>query len=108
DALRRCALLLNPGGSLIVTVPAFNLVWTNHDVVNQHVTRYRKNTLFPLIREAGFRLNDSAYWFQWTFPAKLAERLIEKTFRLAPSNPVIPAPSVNRALSALCSFEHSV
>jgi len=108
EALRRCALLLKAGGSLIVTVPAFNLAWTNHDVVNQHVTRYRRDTLFPLIREAGFRLNDSAYWFQWTFPAKLAERLIEKTFRLAPSNPVIPAPSINRALCALCSLEHSV
>jgi hypothetical protein len=45
-------------------------LWTNHDVVNQHVTRYRKDTLFPL-KQAGLKIEDSEYWFQWTFPAKL-------------------------------------
>jgi hypothetical protein len=43
--------------------------------VNQHVTRYRKNTLFPL-KQAGLKIEDSEYWFQWTFPVKLFERLI--------------------------------
>jgi 2-polyprenyl-3-methyl-5-hydroxy-6-metoxy-1,4-benzoquinol methylase len=108
DALRRCMALLKPGGSLVITVPAFNLVWTNHDVLNQHVTRYRKDTLFPLLKQAGLRVAESEYWFQWTFLVKLAERLIEKMFRLPPTNPVIPAPSVNRALCSVCSIEHSL
>jgi hypothetical protein len=30
--------LLKPSGSLVIRVPAFNLVWANHDVVNQHLT----------------------------------------------------------------------
>ena len=108
DALRRCMALLKPGGSLVITVPAFNLVWTNHDVLNQHVTRYRKDTLFPLLKQAGLRVAESEYWFQWTFLVKLAERLIEKMFRLPPTNPVIPAPSANRALCSVCSIEHSL
>jgi SAM-dependent methyltransferase len=107
-ALRRCESLLKPGGALVITVPAFNVVWTNHDVLNHHVTRYRKATLFPLLQKAGFKIADSAYWFQWTFPVKLVQRFVEKLFRLQPANPKTPLPAVNRALCSLCSLEHAI
>ena len=107
-ALRRCESLLKPGGSLVVTVPAFNVAWTNHDVLNHHMTRYRRATLLPLLQKAGFKIEDSAYWFQWTFPVKLAQRFTEKLFRLRPASPKIPLPAVNRALCSLCSLEHSI
>ena len=107
-ALRRCESLLKPGGSLVVTVPAFNVVWTNHDVLNHHMTRYRKATLFPLLQKAGFKIEDSAYWFQWTFPVKLAQRFTEKLFRLRPASPKTPLLAINRALRSLCSLEHAM
>ena len=107
-ALRRCESLLKPGGSLVITVPAFNVVWTNHDVLNRHMTRYRRATLLPLLQKAGFKIEDSAYWFQWTFPVKLAQRFTEKLFRLSPANPKTPLPAINRALCSLCSLEHSI
>jgi SAM-dependent methyltransferase len=107
-ALRRCESLLKPGGSLLITVPAFNVVWTNHDVLNHHMTRYRKATLFPLLQKAGFKIEDSAYWFQWTFPVKLAQRFTEKLFRLRPASPKTPLLAINRALYLLCSLEHSI
>jgi SAM-dependent methyltransferase len=108
DALRRCESLLKPGGSLVITVPAFNVVWTNHDVLNHHMTRYRRATLFPLLQTAGFKIEESAYWFQWAFPVKLAQRFTEKLFRLRPANPKIPLLAVNRALCSLCALEHSI
>ena len=108
SALHHCMSVLKPGGALFMTVPAFNVVWTNHDVINHHMTRYRKATLFPLLREAGFKIEDSEYWFQWTFPVKLAERLIEKSFGLRPKNPGIPASPINHALCWLCSIERSI
>jgi len=107
-ALRRCESLLQPGGSLVITVPAFNVVWTNHDVLNHHMTRYRRATLLPLLQKAGFKIADSAYWFQWTFPVKLAQRFTEKLFRLRPASPKTPLPAINRALRSLCSLEHAM
>jgi len=107
-ALRRCESLLKPGGSLVVTVPAFNVVWTNHDVLNHHMTRYRRATLLPLLQKAGFKIEDSAYWFQWTFPVKLAQRFTEKLFRLRPASPKTPLLAINRALRSLCSLEHAM
>jgi 2-polyprenyl-3-methyl-5-hydroxy-6-metoxy-1,4-benzoquinol methylase len=108
EALRKCMSLLKTGGTLLLTVPAFNVVWTNHDVINDHMTRYRKSTLFPLLRQAGFTTEDSAYWFHWTFPVKLAERLVERVLRLSPSNPSIPSSVINRALCSLCSLERTI
>jgi len=107
-ALRRCESLLKPSGSLVITVPAFNVIWTNHDVLHHHMTRYRRATLLPLLQKAGFKIEDSAYWFQWTFPVKLAQRFIEKLFLLRPANPKIPLLAVNRALCSLCSLEHAM
>jgi len=107
-ALRRCESLLQPGGSLVITVPAFNVVWTNHDVLNHHMTRYRRATLLPLLQKAGFKIEDSAYWFQWTFPVKLAQRFTEKLFRLRPASPKTPLLAINRALRSLCSLEHAM
>jgi SAM-dependent methyltransferase len=105
-ALKRSMALLKPGGTLILTVPAFNALWTNHDLINQHIMRYRRTTLFPLLQQAGFTIEDSAYWFPSLFPVKLAQRFIERVFRLQPANPSIPSPSINRALSLFCSMEH--
>ena len=52
-ALRRALALLAPAGMLLVTVPAFKALWTNHDVVNEHVTRYTRRTFRELARQAG-------------------------------------------------------
>ena len=37
NALRHALALLEADGKLIVTVPAFNLLWTNHDDINEHL-----------------------------------------------------------------------
>ena len=103
--LRRSAELLRPGGYLLLTVPAFNAVWTNHDVINHHITRYKRSSLFPLLLEAGYTIVESEYWFHWTFPMKFAQRVVERALRLRPSNPIIPSASVNRVLRALCDLE---
>jgi len=108
SALTRVASLLEDHGNLILTVPAYKLAWTNHDHINHHFTRYTKATLFPLIRQSGLQVLESAYWFHWTFPVKLAQRVFEKTVHARPSNPSIPGPRLNKILMRFCSFEHAV
>jgi SAM-dependent methyltransferase len=107
-ALSHAASMLEDDGNLILTVPAYKLVWTNHDDVNHHFTRYTKGTLFPLIRDSGLQVLESVYWFHWTFPMKLAQRAFEKAFHIPPGNPSIPGPLLNRMLMILCAVEHAV
>ena len=51
--LRRAVELLAPGGAILVTVPAFRALWTRHDEINRHFTRYTRRGLESVARAAG-------------------------------------------------------
>src|SRR2546430_3571573 len=59
--LFRSLTLLEPGGILLATVPAFPLLWTSHDVLNHHYTRYTKASFARVARAAGLRVVRSRY-----------------------------------------------
>jgi hypothetical protein len=44
-----------PGGHLVVTVPAYPALWSQHDVVNGHHRRYVRRTLLDAATAAGWR-----------------------------------------------------
>ncbi|HEY8447329.1 MAG TPA: class I SAM-dependent methyltransferase [Thermomicrobiales bacterium] len=59
--LMRLHEVTKPGGHLIVTVPAFQALWSEHDIINQHKRRYRAPVLRRLIEEAGFAIERITY-----------------------------------------------
>ena len=62
--------LLRVGGQLIVTVPAFRLLWSGWDVRLGHQRRYRRQQLFWLLQYAGFEVERASYFFSYlTLPA---------------------------------------
>jgi SAM-dependent methyltransferase len=106
-ALRHARSLLEPGGRLLVTVPAFQWLWTHHDELNRHYVRYTRATLRAVAEEAGLRMEASRYFFHWTVPGKLAVRAKERI--LGPGGPErVPAAPVNRALYLLSRAEQAV
>lgn len=98
DTLRRALTLLADRGTVLVTVPAFTILWTNQDVVNQHVTRYTKESLRAVAERAGMSIREERYWFQWLFPAKLVQRIVERMLHVEPVSPKIPFSPINRVL----------
>jgi 2-polyprenyl-3-methyl-5-hydroxy-6-metoxy-1,4-benzoquinol methylase len=104
-ALRHALELLAPEGTVIVTVPAFMALWTNHDVLNHHLTRYTKGSFREVAREASLDIEEARYFYHWTFPAKLATRVVEQVFRAKPEAPRIPAMWLNQALFWLSRVE---
>ena len=105
DALRRAVDLLASDGLLVVTVPAFRLLWTTHDVLNHHYTRYTRRGFMALARAAGVRVTHAVYFFHWLFPAKLVTRLIEAITHPRPSAPRVPPGWVNETLYRLSRLE---
>jgi SAM-dependent methyltransferase len=105
EALRHAYSLLVPGGALLLTVPAFQLLWTNHDVINHHRLRFRRATLRPLLQQASFAIIEERYWYQWTCPVKLAIRLVENVFRRPPSVARVPPAWINRPLYWISRME---
>jgi 2-polyprenyl-3-methyl-5-hydroxy-6-metoxy-1,4-benzoquinol methylase len=104
-ALHRAYSLLKPAGALLLTVPAFQLLWTNHDVINRHHVRYRRRTLRPLLHQAGFVILEERYWYQWTCPVKLSIRLVESILRRPPAVARVPPTWMNRPLYWISRME---
>jgi len=66
--------ILKPGGHLIVTVPAFEILWSEHDEINQHKRRYRVPQLRQMLIDAGFDVSRVTYCNSALFMAVLAMR----------------------------------
>ena len=104
-ALRHALELLTPDGVAIVTVPAFMTLWTNHDALNHHRTRYTKKTFRQVAEAAGLKIAEERYLYHWTCPVKLAVRVAEKIVSARPEAPKVPAWFVNEPLYALSRLE---
>lgn len=61
-ALRSLRASLRPRGTLVVTVPAFEFLWSSHDVALHHERRYRKGALVARMRDAGFDIRFASYF----------------------------------------------
>ena len=52
--LRELRRVARPGGHLLVTVPAYQALWSQHDVDNHHYRRYERAPLRSAAAEAGW------------------------------------------------------
>ena len=52
----------NPNGLVFVTVPAHMLLWSHHDIVNQHYRRYTRSELTALFPKKGGEVVYSSYF----------------------------------------------
>jgi ubiquinone/menaquinone biosynthesis C-methylase UbiE len=54
--------VLRQNGTLIVSSPAFNLLWSQHDEAFHHVRRYTRRELKDKLASAGFSVVYATYW----------------------------------------------
>ncbi len=70
--------LLEPDSLLVVTVPAFMFLWSNHDVIHKHYRRYTKKQLNKLLTDNNFQIEYSTYFNFFLFFPALIKRLLDK------------------------------
>jgi len=100
---RRLTAATRRGGLVVVTVPAFPMLWGPMDETAGHVRRYRLAQLAAVMEAAGLRRVHATYFNTLLFPAYAAARLAglpRKGRELAP-----PGPLVNRVLRRVLELE---
>ncbi len=109
-ALAGIADVLKDAGLVLVTVPAYQALWSRHDEVNHHYRRYTRPRLEESLRRAGFEKLHISYFNTWLFPAIAAVRLASRAFpgTTAGDDLRMPAPAVNRILRAVFASEARV
>ena len=104
-SLKHALELLVPKGTVVITVPAFMTLWTNHDTLNHHFTRYTKRRFREVALQAGLRIQEERYLYHWTCPVKLGLRMVESIFPPKSEAPTVPAGWANEALFWFSRFE---
>jgi len=65
-------------GKLLLTVPAYQYLWSQHDVVHHHKRRYSVSHLRRLLKESGWMLNYISYFNTFLFSLDLIDRIKQK------------------------------
>jgi SAM-dependent methyltransferase len=97
---------LKPGGYLLLTVPAFQSLWSRHDEVHHHQRRYNRNSLQDMVVNAGYELLFMSYINMFLFPVIAILRLWRKLLKSDAAGDLwMPPAIVNRLLAAFFGCE---
>lgn len=109
-ALKSWYDVLKPGGLLIIFVPAFMFLWSNHDEVNHHFRRYSSKGLINLLVSHNFLIIKKGYWnFMLFFPVALTVWLEKYLFKNRKQDRLYHInPWLNRFLLVISKFENQL
>jgi SAM-dependent methyltransferase len=93
QAVREFTRVLRVGGRLLMSVPAYQWAWTEHDVRAGHHRRYTRRRLMDAVGKDDLRVVRCSYAFAGVFPFFAAERAMR---RLKP-----PAPADHNSLPTI-------
>ncbi|HEU5072937.1 MAG TPA: methyltransferase domain-containing protein [Polyangiaceae bacterium] len=79
---------LTPGGRLLITVPAFQALFSEHDRALQHVRRYSRSEIAALVRDTGLAVHAAGYLFSSLLLPRAISTLRERLWPPRPQ-PVI-------------------
>ena len=106
QVLRHIAQVLEPGGGVVLTVPACPFLYSSWDVRLGHRRRYTARVLRAQALEAGLKVERITHWNSFTLPAACLIRGMDRVFsRDAGSQFPRVSPVVNSALLGCAAME---
>jgi SAM-dependent methyltransferase len=108
-ALREYRRVLRPGATLLVTVPAYESLWGEHDDWAGHRRRYGAGQLARSVRRCGFRVVRTSYYFSFLVPpAFLVRRTPLGRFVASTDEAASSSPLADRVLSGAARAERAL
>jgi SAM-dependent methyltransferase len=81
EALRELRRTVAPGGALLLTVPAYQWLWSGHDEINHHHRRYTRRTLRAVAERAGWHQVRTTYFNSLLLPVAIMLRVLDRLNR---------------------------
>jgi ubiquinone/menaquinone biosynthesis C-methylase UbiE len=107
-ALREIHRVLKPEGYLLLTVPAYMFLWSDHDRALHHLRRYTRPEIVGKLVASGFSIHKASYLITTFFPIIVGFRLLNRVLpsRTTPkaSYFMLPRP-INRFFTGLLHLE---
>ncbi len=105
SALREWRRVLRAGGGVLLTVPAYQWLWSGHDVNLHHKRRHTAGSIRRLARIAQLGLVRDSYAFLCSLPIVAAVRFLHKIRRTTSGSHVDVPALVNATFIELIRFE---
>lgn len=93
------------GAHFLATVPAFQFLWSGHDVFLEHKRRYRLPEIEKTMTDAGLEVVHGAYYFGFIFPLAVAVRLATRGDTSPRSSLSKQGAATNGLLTLACAAE---
>jgi ubiquinone/menaquinone biosynthesis C-methylase UbiE len=107
--LKEMGRVCKPGGHVILTVPAFEILWSSHDIALRHKRRYTRKAMLERTGGLGYRVMKASYYNTILFlPVLIVRKLrgFSGSKKHARSDFFLPIPNwLNTLLSSLFVFE---
>ena len=87
--LRELRRVCNPGGWLLLTVPAYQALWSMHDDANHHFRRYNRRSLTAAAADSGWLLRRMTSFNSLLLAPAAAVRLAQRRVRRSEYTPEI-------------------
>lgn len=104
-SVRALARLVKPGGAILTTVPAYQWMWSHHDVLHHHKRRYRLPAYRALYEAAGLTIETATYFNTLLFPLAAAQRTAKRLLGDKSADDAMPPAALNKALASVFSLE---
>ncbi|MBD2188945.1 class I SAM-dependent methyltransferase [Pseudanabaena mucicola] len=100
---------LKSQGQILITVPAYQFLWSAHDEIHHHKRRYTKKQLTEILQQAGYEVVFSSYFNTFLFPLIAIARFIGNLLdRHHTSDASLPTALVNQSLYKIFGWEKNL
>lgn len=92
------------GCNFLITVPAFQFLWSDHDEFLEHRRRYTLNHIEQKVRAAGLNVRLGAYYFGLVLPIAALIRITQRAYKNSTARTQLTRhnPVTNVILKGLC------
>ncbi|HEX9481637.1 MAG TPA: class I SAM-dependent methyltransferase [Solirubrobacteraceae bacterium] len=107
-ALREMRRTVATGGALLLTVPAYQWLWSGHDEINHHQRRYTRRSLQAVAEQAGWSQVRTTYFNSLLLPVAILLRVLDRVNTKTTESSLdlwVPPEPVNRILELPLTLE---
>jgi SAM-dependent methyltransferase len=106
DSLTFVRTLLKPQGRIVLTVPAYQWLWSSHDVLHHHKRRYTLSRVVDTAAKAELEVDRASYFNTFLFPVVVVIRVFDRLRgKHESSGMVMPGPVTNFILASIFRAE---